>query len=109
MQQVGRDDLQRPHLGEVQSHLFAVEVGLVESESRFGSSQGVAETDPDPSERLEVLELHLRVKRAEQGFKSGLEEQREGEETGRRIGIRIIRTASAPSPPAHPSLLIYKY
>lgn len=51
----------RRHLGEVQSHLFAVEVCLVESESRLGSSQSIAETDPDPPERLEVLELHLRV------------------------------------------------
>lgn len=79
MQQVGRDDLQRPHLGEIQSHLFAVEVSLVESESRFGCSQSIAETDPDPSERLEVLELHLWVKRAEQSFKTGLEEREGGE------------------------------
>lgn len=61
MQQVGKDELQRHHLGEVESHLFAVEVSLVESESRFGCSQSIAETDPDPPERLEILELHLRV------------------------------------------------
>ena len=75
MRQVGKGALQRPHLGEVQSHLFAVEVRLVESESRFGRRQRIAETDPDPSEGLEVLELHLWVERAEQSFKTGLERQ----------------------------------
>ena len=77
MQQVEKDELQGPYLGEVEPHLFAVEVGLVESQSRLGCGQSVAETDPDPPERLEVLELHLRVERAEQAFETGLERQRE--------------------------------
>lgn len=63
----------RHYLGKVQSHLFAVQVGLVESESRLSCSQSIAETDPDPPERLEVLELHLRVEGTEQGLKTGLE------------------------------------
>lgn len=77
MQQVEKDELQGPYLGEVEPHLFAVEVGLVESQSRLGCGQSVAKTDPDPPERLEVLELHLRVERAEQAFETGLERQRE--------------------------------
>lgn len=71
MRQVG--EIQRPHLGKVESHLFAVEVRLVKSESCFSCSQSVTETDSDPPERLEVLELHLRVEGAEQCFKTGLE------------------------------------
>lgn len=113
MQQVEKDELQGPYLGEVEPHLFAVEVGLVESQSRLGRGQSVAETDPDPPERLEVLELHLRVERAEQAFKTGLE--REGEDENEMMTeIRRIRPDSAPSPPVPlnlvPSaLLIYKY
>lgn len=67
------DELPRRHLGKVESHLFAVEVRLVESESCFGCSQSVTETDSDPPERLEVLELYLRVEGAEQSFKTDLE------------------------------------
>lgn len=85
MQQAEKDGLQRPYLSKVESHLFAVEVRLVESESRLSCSQSVTEADPDPPERLEVLELHLRVEWAEQGLKTGLQrwEKREnrGEET----------------------------
>lgn len=77
MLKVEKDEFQRHYLSEVQSHLFAVEVSLVESESCLGCSQSITETDPDSPERLEVLELHLWVERTEQGLKTGLKRQRD--------------------------------
>lgn len=59
-------------LGEIESHLLAVEVGLVQPESRLRRRQSIAETNPDPAERLEVLELDLRVEGPEQGLEIGL-------------------------------------
>lgn len=114
MQQVEKDELQEPYLGEVEPHLFAVEVGLVESQSRLSGGQSVTETDPDPPERLEVLELHLRVERAEQAFETGLKKIEGEDENEMMTEIRRIRPDSAPSPPVPlnlvPSaLLIYKY
>lgn len=67
-----------PHLGEVQPHLLAVEVRLVQPQPGLGRRQRIAEADPDPPERLEVLERHLRVERAEQSFETTLEGDGEG-------------------------------
>jgi len=60
------------YLGEVEPHLLAAEVGLVEAEPGLGCSQSVTEADPHAPERLEVLELDLRVEGPEQGLKAGL-------------------------------------
>lgn len=66
------------HLCKVQPHLLAVEVRLVQPQPGLGCGQRVAEADPDPPERLEVLERHLRVKGTEQSFEASLDGDREG-------------------------------
>lgn len=67
-----------PHLCKVQPHLLAVEVRLVQPQPGLGRSQRVTEADPDPPERLEVLERHLRVERAEQSFEATLDGDKRG-------------------------------
>ena len=44
----------------------------MQPQPRLGCSQSITETDPDPPERPEVLELHLWVEGPEQGLKAGL-------------------------------------
>lgn len=61
-----------PYLSEVQPHLPAAEVRLVQSEPGLCCGQGVAEADPDPPEGPEVLELDLWVEGAKQRLKAGL-------------------------------------
>lgn len=66
------------YLGKVKSHLFATEVSFMQSQSGLGCSQSIAEADPDPPKRLEVLELHFWVKGAEQVLKTSLKNRKGG-------------------------------
>lgn len=103
------------YLSKVEPHLFAVEVRLVQPEPCFSRNQSVAETDPHPPERLEVLELHLRVKRTEQRLKPGLKWKSKGEGEGRRASgrqrdndwnLEKIRAGSSTSTHLFPSVLL---
>lgn len=76
MQLQEKEKSQRHYLGKVESHLFAIKVSLMQSQSRLSCSQSITEIDPDPPERPEVLELHFWVKRTEQGLKTGLESEK---------------------------------
>ena len=81
------------NLSEVEAHLLAVEVALVEAEPGFGCGQGLAEVDPDATETLKELEGHVRMEGAEQGLETGLGRERgRGGRRGREnITVRLIQ------------------
>ena len=65
--------LTRPHLSEVQTHLFAVEDALVQLLTSLRRGKGLCEVDAHTPETLEELERCAGIEGQEQGFKLCLE------------------------------------